>query len=85
MRDFHWTEELIEMGCDSFLIKMRQSIIEKDASQMTVPDLEDELYRWSIDGNLLAMTDLSTRREIFSVVNSSFVNLMLYFHLIPST
>jgi hypothetical protein len=46
LKDFKWTEKLIEMTCDNFVNKIRRTIDSQDAT--ILENLEDELYLWTI-------------------------------------
>jgi len=52
LRDFHWAEALIDATCDKLVNEIHRKINDTaTAGHSFVPDLNDVLYRWTIDGN----------------------------------
>jgi hypothetical protein len=46
LKDAGWTQKLIEMTCDNFIIKLKRMLDSEEA--VVIENLEDELYLWSI-------------------------------------
>lgn len=53
LKDYHWTEEILQATCDSFVNKIKRKANSEAA--VGFENLEDELYLWSIYCNLSAL------------------------------
>lgn len=75
LKDFKWTEQLIEMTCDNFTSKIRRIADTEDAT--VIENLEDELYLWSIYCKLTQCLHLSLAHKNLLSFSIAIVNLML--------
>lgn len=74
LKDYHWTEEILQATCDSFVNKIKRKANSEAA--VGFENLEDELYLWSIYCNLSALIWVISYVWVPLLI-SAILNLML--------